>query len=51
MINTIIAIAFGVMMSLVLLCIMSMCFMDTDTFQAIDEKIARWIRGKGGEEE
>lgn len=50
MIDTIIAIALGVMMSMFFLGIMSMFLEDTDTFQAIDEKIARWIRGKGGEE-
>lgn len=29
----------------------AVAFGDTETFQAIDERIAKWIRGEGAEDE
>ena len=49
MIDMIIAVVIAVTMCVFFLDIMSMFLEDTDTFRAVDEKIARWIREKGGD--
>lgn len=51
MIGKIFAITYFVLMGLFLLGIASAMFSDTETFQAIDERIARLIRGSKGEEQ
>lgn len=46
MLETILGIAFFVVILFFFAAIMSMAFEDTEAFRAIDEKIARLIRGK-----
>lgn len=49
MLDYIFAIAFLILFGLITLGIATMFFADTDTFRAIDEKIAKLIRGKDDE--
>ena len=49
MLDYIFVVAFLILFVVIILGIAMACFEDTDTFRAIDEKIAKFIRGKDDE--